>query len=141
RRDDRIRRRRRARCEEEEEERPDHHGRSSAFAMKRLNGWTERQSAVKRSRKLGARTSFWLIFATAMKSFRFRSSIIGCSGSNPFGGRFSFSPPGDQSAVSAFFDTVACHSFGSAALAARICRSGSDSGCQTPAPTKHSPGS
>ena len=75
-----------------------------------------------------------------MKSFHFRSSMSGCSGSKPLGGRLSLSPSSSTVSLNFLPREALFHAAGSATMCSRIARSAFDSGRQIPMPAKMEPG-
>ena len=77
----------------------------------------------------------------AMKSLRMMSSMCGCSGSYPFGGRLRDSPPREHFSLNALPLMERFQPLASVTIASRTCRKVLDSGCHTPQPAKTISGS
>ena len=105
-----------------------------------MNGAAARQMRAYSSRKPGATTSLSLSRVEPKKSFRFKSSASGCSGSAQGGTRFSESPPSSSRFEKAPVRVACRQRPGSATIASRIAVAASVAGCQIPAPAKTSPG-
>ena len=76
-----------------------------------------------------------------MKSFHSRSSISGCSGSNPLGGRFSRSSSSSTVSLKFLPREALFHTVSSAMMCSRMEGNAFASGCQSPIPAKTEAGS
>ena len=116
------------------------YGRPRAVVRNSIYGDAWRHTSANSSRKSGATASPSSNSTDAMWSLRLRSSMYWWSGSKPFGGRLSDSPPIEYSVRKSGSFAARSHLPGFDAMAFRILASDDESGCQMPTPAKTSPG-